>query len=297
MNTSRVSRREMLRSTACLTLAAASGLVCRSRAADNTLSGFKIGAVDWELTKAADPEALAVAAKLGFDGVQVDLGDVVSMEKLDLQNRYEQLTRKYRIQVASLALGKLSDAPYGSDPKGQALVDEAIDVAKSMNQRILLLAFFGPNGMDKSGNKIDALVGRLKENAVKAEKNGIVLGIEGEATAEQYRVLIDRVGSKAVQVYFDCVHAHVEGKDIYEEITSLGHRICEFHAKDYGNILFGTGKIDFRQVRRAMDKIGYHGWIQVEQWGEINGEKTLGFQETHRRNLQYLRGIFPPAAA
>ena len=42
-----------------------------------------------------------------------------------------------------------------------------------------------------------------------------------------------------------------------------------------------------------MDAISYRGWVQVEQWGEINGDIPLGFEETHRRNLKYLRSIFP----
>jgi len=44
----------------------------------------------------------------------------------------------------------------------------------------------------------------------------------------------------------------------------LGDRICEFHAKDYGHVLFGQGKVDWRQVRRGMDAIRYRGWIQIE---------------------------------
>jgi L-ribulose-5-phosphate 3-epimerase len=255
--------------------------------------GFKIGAVDWELTKAADPAALLTAARLGFDGLQVDLGDVASMRNPDRQKQYQTLAREHGIEIASLALGSLSDAPYAKDPKGQAQVDAAIDIARAMNQRILLLAFFGKNDFSAPENTLDALVGRLKENAPKAEKAGVVLGLEGETSVERYREMVDRVGSPAVRVYFDCVHAHGAGRDIYQEITLLGDRICEFHAKDYGNILFGQGKVDWHQVRRAMDAIGYRGWIQVEQWGEISGDKPLGFEETHRRNLRYLREMFP----
>ncbi len=289
-----MTRREMFK---CLGASVALGLSSTKSGmgaeAGKRLAGFEIGAVDWELTKPGDPEALAVAAQLGFDGLQVDLADVESFKKPDLQDRYRQLLLKYPIRIASLALGKLSETAYGSDPKGQTLVESAIEVAKAMSQKVLLLAFFGRNGLEKPENKLDALVGRLKEIAPKAEKNGVVLGLEGETTAERYREIIDRVGSPAVKVYFDCVHAHQEGGDIEREIKLLGERICEFHAKDYGNVLFGQGTIDWRAVRRGIDAIGYRGWIQVEQWGEIKGDKPLGFKETQRRNLAYLRQIFP----
>jgi len=129
----------------------------------------------------------------------------------------------------------------------------------------------------------------LKELSLAAEKAGVILGVEGETSVERYRRIIDAVNSPAVRVYFDCVHAHQNGRDIYSEITYLGDRICEFHAKDYGNILFGKGNLDLDAVRRGMEAIGYHGWIQIEQWAEIKGEKPLGFDATHRRNLAYLR--------
>ncbi len=253
---------------------------------------FKFGAVDWELAKAGDPQALEIAARLGFDGLQVDLGDVKSMQDPARRELYSSMARRHNVAIGSLALGILNEVPYASDPRGLGLVDAAIDIAAAMKQKVLLLAFFDKGDLNRPENRDDLLVARLKENAPKAERSGVALGLEAEISVPRYRQILDRVGSPAVKVYFDLVHAHTSGGDFYEEITSLGSRICEFHAKDYGNILFGQGNVDFKQVRRAMDTIGYSGWIHVEQWAEIKGDKPLGFDETHRRNLHYLRTIF-----
>src|SRR5512141_1294846 len=70
---------------------------------------FRFGAVDWELTKAGDPEALAVAARLGFDGVQVDLGDVKSMQNPARREMYQATARKHGIVIGSLAMGILNE--------------------------------------------------------------------------------------------------------------------------------------------------------------------------------------------
>ncbi len=253
---------------------------------------IQIGAVDWELTKAADPGALAVAARLGFDGLQVDLGDVLSMQNPARREQYTSMAARHNIKIASLALGILNEVPYASDARAQGLVDAAIDIAVAMQQKVLLLAFFDKGDLSRPENQEDSLVTRLKHIAPKAERAGVVLGLEAEISVDRYRRILDRVGSPAVKVYFDLVHAHTAGKSFFEEITSLGDRICEFHAKDYSNILFGQGAVDFPQVRRAMDTMGYQGWIHVEQWAEIKGDKPLGFDETHRRNLSYLRSIF-----
>ncbi len=253
---------------------------------------FRIGTVDWELTKAGDPQALSAAARLGFDGLQVDLGDVKSMQDPARRELYGSAARKYNTTIGSLALGILNEVPYASDPRGQTLVDAAIDIAAAMKQKVLLLAFFDKGDLNRPENSDEQLVARLKENAPKAQRAGVVLGLEAEIPVRRYRRILDQVGSPAVKAYFDLVHAHTAGGDFYEEITSLSGRICEFHAKDYGNVLFGQGDVDFKQVRRAMDAIGYSGWIHVEQWAEIKGDKPLGFDETHRRNLHYLRTIF-----
>ena len=47
--------------------------------------------------------------------------------------------------------------------------------------------------------------------------------------------------------------------------------------------------MNFPAVRKAMDDIGYRGWMQIE------GVKSpLGAVESVRYDLNYLRGIFPP---
>ena len=100
--------------------------------------------------------------------------------------------------------------------------------------------------------------------------------------------IIERVGSPAVKVYYDVGNSKKRGYDIYREIRALGkENICEFHAKDYQGT-FGKGEIDFEAVRRAMDEIGYRGWLHVE-----SVKMPHGRDETVRRDAQYLRTVFP----
>jgi sugar phosphate isomerase/epimerase len=299
MNTPLATRREILQRTIALAgLAMSPALLAAETqsAAKPTREGFKIGGVDWELKGANDPEAFAVAERLGLDGLQVDLGNVQAMRDPERQKQFLALAKKHKVEIASLALGILGGVSYGEDKRAPGLVDAAIDIAAAMKQKLILLACFGKSDLNKPIDKMDAFVGRLKENAATAEKAGVILGLEGECSVEHYKKILERIGSPAVQVYFDMVHAHGPGRDISQEITFLKGQICEFHAKDYGNILFGQGKVDFPQARRGMDTIGYRGWILLEQWAEVPGNKPLGFDETHRRNLQYLRQVFPREA-
>jgi sugar phosphate isomerase/epimerase len=101
--------------------------------------------------------------------------------------------------------------------------------------------------------------------------------------------IIDAVGSKNVQVYYDVANSHQMGYNIYEEIRWLGKKqICEIHAKENGYLL-GQGKIDFKEVRKAIDDIGYTGWVQIE--GAIPEKQEM--LESYQKNNSFMRSIFP----
>lgn len=159
--------------------------------------------------------------------------------------------------------------------------------ARRWGVRVVLLAFFGNGDLlgDKAGT--DEVVKRLKAIAPKAEKAGVLLAIESWLNADQHINILDRVGSDAVKVYYDCCNSHDKGYDIYAEIRKLGRRICEFHAKENDKLL-GQGGVDFKKVRLAMDHIGYSGWIQIE--GAVPPGKSI--LESYKLNCAFMRDVF-----
>jgi len=114
-------------------------------------------------------------------------------------------------------------------------------------------------------------------------------------SAEQNLKIIERVGSAAVKIYYDVGNSHKRGYDIYKEIRVLGKHICQFHAKDYGNEMFGKGDVDFKRVREAMDAIGYRGWLVFES-NKWEPDKPVSAEEEtiFAKNIDYLRRVFPP---
>jgi L-ribulose-5-phosphate 3-epimerase len=284
------TRRQMLRLTAQATAGIALGsAICPAGAAAQK-QRFKIGACDWSIGKMGDPAAFDVAKEIGLDGVQVSLGtakDDMRLRKSEVQQQYKAAAEKNGLQVASLAIGELNSVPYKSDPRTIPWVNDSVDVCRALGVKVVLLAFFANDDLrgDKAGT--DEVVKRLKEAAPKAEKVGVILTIESWLSADQHMEILDRVGSSAVQVYYDVCNSNDMGYDIYKEIRQLGKHICEFHAKENGSLL-GKGKVDFRKVRDAMEDIGYQGWIQIE--GAVpSGASML---ESYKENCRFLRGIF-----
>jgi L-ribulose-5-phosphate 3-epimerase len=204
----------------------------------------------------------------------------------EVQQQYKDAAKRTGLEVASLAISELNRVPYKSDPRTVPWVSDSVDVCKVFGVQVVLLAFFSEDDLrgDKAGT--DEVVRRLKAVAPKAEKAGVILGIESWLSAEEHIEILDRVGSKAVQVYYDVRNSTERGYDIYKEIRLLGKRICEFHAKENGTLL-GQGKVDFKKVREALDDIGYHGWLQIE--GAVPPGKPM--LESYQANCKFMRGI------
>lgn len=287
-----ISRRTLLTRSAraAASLAVASSLAPLFAAPDQRR--FKIGACDWSLGKMATPEAFSVASEIGLDGVQVSLGtekNNMHLRQAAVQQAYREAVKQTGVAVASLAIGELNTFPYKSDPRTIEWVSDSLDTAAALGVKVVLLAFFGNGDLRDDQPGTDEVVRRLKGVAPRAERKGVILGLESWLSARQHVDIIERVGSKAVQVYYDVCNSNDRGYDIYEEIRWLGKKglICEFHAKENGALL-GQGKVDFKRVRQAMDDIGYAGWIQIE--GAVpNGAPML---PSYQANLKFLRGLF-----
>jgi len=222
--------------------------------------------------------------------VQVSLGTVANdmhLRKPEVQQAYREAAQRTGLEIGSLAIGELNQVPYKRDPRAEAWVRAAVEVCRALGPRVVLLAFFGQGDLRDDPAGVDEVVRRLRAVAPLAEQAGVVLGLETWLSAPALLDILDRVGSKAVQVYYDVCNATDRGYDIAAEIRLLGRRrICEFHAKENGALL-GQGKVNFQQVRAALDDIGYRGWIQIE--GAVPPGAPL--RESFRTNLEFLRGV------
>ena len=288
-----MTRREMM--TYSISTVAGLTLItsCSQSLKQSCRRGFKLGVCDWTIGLRANPDSFETAKRLGLDGVQVDFGmgeDSLPLFNPRLQEKFLEESKKYKVEIPSLALGAFNQIPYKSDPRAEKWLYQCIDVCEAMGVKGVLLAFFGKGDMRNDSKGIDTVVERLKKVTPKAEKAGIYLSIESMLSAEQHLDIIERVDSPAVKVYYDVANSHKAGYDIYREIRLLGKHICEFHAKDNKNV-FGKGNIDFKEVRRAMDDIDYRGWIVIE-----SAKTPFGKEETVRRDGVYLRQIFGPNA-
>jgi sugar phosphate isomerase/epimerase len=293
MNLSKMTRRQMIAGSA----GVIAGLVlaggCESadsKSSRTSGGGFKIGVCDWILGKDG-PEALEVAGQIGVDGIQLNFntsGKPIHLQKPEVLDKYLEAARKYDLKIPSIAIVELCNVPLkGADPRAEQWLSESIDVCHAAGSRAVLVPFFGKGDLTGDEKGLDVVVDKLKKIAPKAQKAGVTLAVESYLTAQQHLDIINRVGSEAVGVYYDVANSQSKGHDICDEIRLLGKHITEFHAKDDVD-LYGKGSIDFKAVRKAIDDIGYRGWLVME-----GAKMPLGVEQSCRYDLQYLRQIFP----
>lgn len=287
----RLTRRAMLSSSAqAAAFAAAASSSWRPLLAAPKSRWFKIGACDWSIGKHSDLGAFDVAEQIGLDGVQISMGTVgndMQLRKPDVQKAYLAAVKRTGVEMASLAIGEMNNVPLKSDPRAAKWLDQSVDVCKALGLTVSMPACFGRGALDMANTKeIDQVVKVLKDVAPKAEKAGVIIGLENYLSAQDNLKILDRVGSPAVQVYYDVGNSTDKGRDILKEIRTLGKLICELHAKD-GPHMLGQGRIDFKKVRKALDDVGYSGWIIIE------AARPHGLVADYRAHCKYLKAIFP----
>ncbi|MGH9160451.1 MAG: sugar phosphate isomerase/epimerase family protein [Vicinamibacteraceae bacterium] len=255
-------------------------------------ASFKVGVTDWNLDQTLELEAVSLAKRIGFEGVQVSIGRggkgvVRSLPLADksLQQQYLDASRKESLPIASLCLDILHRNYLKNDPLGQRWVADSIPIATAMGVRVILLPFFGDGALNTTA-EMDNVGDALREVAPDAEQAGVIFGLENTISARDNVRIMERAKSPAVLVYYDVGNSTKSGFNIVDEIRWLGNeRICEVHLKDNPHYL-GEGTIDFPAVVRALADIGFDQWAQLE-----TDSPSDDVEADMRRNLAFIRKV------
>ncbi|MCS7023821.1 MAG: sugar phosphate isomerase/epimerase [Bryobacteraceae bacterium] len=251
---------------------------------------FRLGVTDWNLKLASKVEAVALASRIGFEGVEVSLGrkpvdNKLPLDNPELQEQYLAAARRHGIKLAGTCLDILHVNYLKNDKLAQKWLADAIPITKKLNAKVILLPFFGPGALQTQQEK-DYVGDLLREFGPEAEKAGVILGLENTISAEDNARIMERSQSKAVMTYYDVGNSTAQGFDVVKEIRWLGKkRICQMHLKDNPHYL-GEGKIDFAAVLKAMREIDFSGFANLE-----TASPSSSVEADMKRNLTYLRRL------
>jgi sugar phosphate isomerase/epimerase len=239
---------------------------------------IKIGICEWAFPLAG-PYSCKIAAALGLEGIELDLGSYEQgfpLANQVAQQAYREAGAQWGISFPSIAINALCaygmTNPENSEPRKIALaaIHKGIDAAEALQIPIVQLPSF-KDGEIKNETDFQLTAQCLKNACQYAKAKGIVIGTENVLAAEDNLRMLDEVGQANLKIFFDTQNPYLWHKyDVAAMIRKIGLSICEVHVKDGNGImsgaLLGKGESGFEQSLAALREINYSGWLHLENY-------------------------------
>jgi L-ribulose-5-phosphate 3-epimerase len=222
----------------------------------------------------SDAEKFRLAKKCGFEGIEAS-----PMNDLKAAAERGKIAREEGTPIHSVLYGWWP--PFTNrDPKvvGKKIeeMENALRCAKAMGADAVLLV---PTRVTEEFSYQDAYkwsqeyVSRLIPTA---EQTGVVVAVENVwnmflLSPLEFARYLDELNSRWIKAYFDVGNVIIYGH-AHHWIRTLGKRIVKIHLKDFKrsgyqwkNLL--DGDVNWPQVRKALDEVGYNGYMTAELGG------------------------------
>ena len=222
----------------------------------------------------SDVERFRLAKDCGFDGIETG-----PMADHKAAGEYAKIAREEGVPIHSVLYGWWP--PFSNrDPKtiGKSIeeMENALRCAQVMGADAVLLV---PTRVTENFAYQDAY--KWSQEYVRrliptAEQTRVFIAIENVwnkflLSPLEFVRYLDELGSPWIRAYFDIGNVIIHG---YAEdwIRTLGKRIVKLHLKDFKrqgykwtNLL--DGDVNWPEVRKAIDEIGFSGWMTAELEG------------------------------
>lgn len=239
----------------------------------------KIGICEWSLP-IDGPYACKLAASLGIDGIQLNIGDAergFPLSKKVVQEAWLEASQETGVVFPSIAV-RTTDyfsmmAPQGSEDRETVMtaIYKAIDAAVAMNIPLVMIPQFVKSAIETEED-FQCVVKTLQEVCQAALEKGIIIATENLLTVEELSRLFKEVDRPNLKLYFDTQNYYLnKGYDTPSLIEPLLPYICEVHVKDgkgkdLSGALLGTGDTRFFESVNLLKENDYSGWFVSENY-------------------------------
>ena len=252
---------------------------------------MKKGINIWSFPQGTIKENLTLAKNAGFEGVELALNGTgeLSMESTESEiKEVKKIADDLGLSLYSLSCGlcwdyRLSDDDENLREKAKDMIKKQLDTAKILGADTVLVIpgavnveFSFPEKKVAYDVVYERAVKGLNELKAYAESLKVSMGLENVwnkflLSPMEMRDFIDKIGSEYVGSYLDV------GNTLYcsypeDWVRILGNRIKKVHFKDYrlqagglhGFVDLLAGDVDYPEVVKALNEVGYDGWVSAE---------------------------------
>ena len=252
---------------------------------------MKKGINIWSFPQGTVRKNLELAKDAGFEGVELALN---GEGELSMQSTEKEITavRKMAedmgLSLYSLSSGlcwdyRLSDDEPTMREKAKDMIKKQLYTAKQLGADTVLVVpgvvnveFSNPEKKVAYNVVYERAIEGINELKSYAEQLKVNIGLENVwnkflLSPMEMRDFIDKIGSDYVGSYLDI------GNTLYcsypeDWVRILGKRIKKVHFKDYrmqagglhGFVDLLAGDVDYPEVVKALNEIGYDGWVSAE---------------------------------
>jgi sugar phosphate isomerase/epimerase len=223
-------------------------------------------------------EGLSVAARLGYEGVELSLLDSATVDRRQLKSRLEGLG----LEVFAIATGQTNVtegcALFSLDQARRFKAIERmkghIDLAADLGCRVILGGIRGRAGAHSNGDSRFPPARGMEAIAACVERAGkarvpLVLEPINRYETDIVNTLaegVELIGKVAdsMRLLPDTFHMNIEEASITESIARAGSRVGYVHVADSNRLVPGWGHLDFVAVLAALARAHYDGPLCVE---------------------------------
>ncbi|GGS44957.1 sugar phosphate isomerase/epimerase family protein [Actinokineospora fastidiosa] len=194
-----------------------------------------VGLAEWRLP-VSGVEAVRLAAAVGADGVQLDLGGPGRGHWVDAPGRVDALlaaAHAQGVRLLALAGNRFNDVGLTSDAATvRPLLERLLDAAVALGVPLAFVPSFRRGAID-GPDAFARTAEALRWGAAEAAARGLVLANENVLARDQARALVDRVGSTAFRLVLDTFNPVTAGLRADALVASLGDVVADqVHLKD-----------------------------------------------------------------
>lgn len=260
---------------------------------------YKIAVVDLMILKRQKLGAFPLAAQIGADGLELDMGGLGNRPTFDNQlandsvrSLFLDAVKSNNLEICSLAMTGFYAQSFPTREGIVKTVQDCINTMKQMGVKVAFLPLGVEGDMIKYPERRAVIVERLKIIGKNAQAAGVTICIETSLDAKTELLLLKDVGSPAVKIYFNFANPLFANRDLYEEMKILGARnIGEIHCTNKDGVwLQNDSQIDMKKVKSTLDKMRWKGWLVVERSRDANNPHDVKGNFT--ANVNYLKSVF-----
>ncbi|MGA7234493.1 MAG: sugar phosphate isomerase/epimerase family protein [Bryobacteraceae bacterium] len=215
----------------------------------------------------------------GFDGIELPIFNPAVFDAAAIRKELETCGLECTAVSILPAGTTLTSSDRAVRQKAQSHIQGCIAAATEAGAQLLAGPLYSPvgcfTGKRRTLDEWSWAVESWRELAPAVSESDLQIAIEPLNRFETYflntvadgAAFCDAIDRPEIGLLVDTFHANIEEKNIGAALRRAGRHLKHLHACENDRGAPGTGNVNWPEFFRAVDEIGYDGWITIESFG------------------------------